>query len=145
MQFIQTGNRLCIETHNSAIEILLARHNRSAFRSPYLYLFNHFLLSHSIMFDSLALHGLQHSVMEFPRQEYWNRVPFSSPGDLPDTGFESTSPVSLMHCRWILYVETPGIPFSQYFNSKYQPKLPATPRFFLRLYVCFEIAVMYQF
>ena len=70
---------------------------------------------------------------------------FSYPGDLPDTGFESTSPASLMHCRWILYVETPGIPFSQYFNSKYQPKLLATPRFFLRLYVCFEIAVMYQF
>ena len=30
--------------------------------------------------------------MEFPRQEYWNRLPFSSPGDLPDPGIELTSP-----------------------------------------------------
>ena len=30
--------------------------------------------------------------MEFPRQEYWNDLPFPSPGDLPDLGIESTSP-----------------------------------------------------
>ena len=29
--------------------------------------------------------------MGFPRQEYWNRLPFSSPGDLPDSGIELTS------------------------------------------------------
>ena len=27
----------------------------------------------------------------FPRQEYWSGLPFSSPGDLPDPGFEPTS------------------------------------------------------
>ena len=29
---------------------------------------------------------------EFPRQEYWNGLPFPSPGDLPDPGIEPTSP-----------------------------------------------------
>ena len=32
--------------------------------------------------------------MGFPRQEYWNGLPFSSPGDLPDPGIELTSPES---------------------------------------------------
>ena len=30
--------------------------------------------------------------MEFPRQEYWNGLPFPSPGDLPDPGIEPGSP-----------------------------------------------------
>ena len=30
--------------------------------------------------------------MGFPRQEYWNGLPFPSPGDLPDPGIESVSP-----------------------------------------------------
>ena len=30
--------------------------------------------------------------MGFPRQEYWNGLPFSSPGDIPDPGIELTSP-----------------------------------------------------
>ena len=32
--------------------------------------------------------------MEFPRQEYWNGLPFPSPGDLPNPGIEPTSPAS---------------------------------------------------
>ena len=31
--------------------------------------------------------------MRFPRQEYWNRLSFPSPGDLPNPGMEPTSPV----------------------------------------------------
>ena len=31
------------------------------------------------------------SVHEFPRQEYWTRLPFPSPGDLPNPGVELTS------------------------------------------------------
>jgi len=31
--------------------------------------------------------------MEFPRQEYWNGLPFPSPGDLPDPGIKPESPV----------------------------------------------------
>ena len=30
--------------------------------------------------------------MEFSRQEYWNGLPFPSPGDLPDPGIELRSP-----------------------------------------------------
>ena len=30
--------------------------------------------------------------MEFSRQEYWSGLPFPSPGDLPDTGIEPSSP-----------------------------------------------------
>ena len=29
--------------------------------------------------------------MEFPRQEHWSRLPFPSPGDLPDPGIEPAS------------------------------------------------------
>ena len=32
--------------------------------------------------------------IEFSRQEYWNGLPFSPPGDLPDPGIEPVSPVS---------------------------------------------------
>ncbi|XP_060982174.1 methionine-R-sulfoxide reductase B2, mitochondrial isoform X2 [Dama dama] len=32
------------------------------------------------------------SVMGFSRQEYWSRLPLPPPWDLPDTGFEPTSP-----------------------------------------------------
>ena len=30
--------------------------------------------------------------MEFSRQEYWSRLPFPTPGSLPDPGIEPTSP-----------------------------------------------------
>ena len=32
--------------------------------------------------------------MEFSRQEYWSRLPFPPPGDLPKPGIEPTSPAS---------------------------------------------------
>ena len=32
--------------------------------------------------------------MGFSRQEYWSELPCSPPGDLPNPGIESTSPVS---------------------------------------------------
>ena len=32
--------------------------------------------------------------LEFSRQEYWSRVPFPTPGDLPDLGIEPASLVS---------------------------------------------------
>ena len=36
------------------------------------------------------------SVMGVFRQEYWNGLPFSSPGDLPGPGIKPASPVSLV-------------------------------------------------
>ena len=35
---------------------------------------------------------LAHLSMGFPRQEYWNGLPFPSPGDLLDPGIEPMSP-----------------------------------------------------
>ena len=32
-------------------------------------------------------------LLEFSRQEYWNRLPLSSPEDPPNPGIELTSPV----------------------------------------------------
>ena len=45
--------------------------------------------------------------MEFPRQEYWSRLPFPSSGDLLHSGIE---PVSLASCigRQVLYPNAPG-------------------------------------
>ena len=37
--------------------------------------------------------------MGFSMQEYWNGLPFPSPGDLPNPGIEPGIP----HCSWILY------------------------------------------
>ena len=37
--------------------------------------------------------------MRFSRQEYWSGLPFSSPGELPNSGIEP----SLLHCTQILY------------------------------------------
>ena len=43
------------------------------------------------------------SLVSIPRQEYWSRLPFPSPGDLPDPGIEPM--VSYVSCigRQILY------------------------------------------
>ena len=35
--------------------------------------------------------------MGFSRQEYWSRLPFSSPGDLPDPGIELRSSALLLY------------------------------------------------
>ena len=49
--------------------------------------------------------------MGFSKQEYWNRLLFSSPWDLPDPGFE----LSLLHYRQILYhLNHQGSPESWY-------------------------------
>ena len=39
--------------------------------------------------------------MEFSRQEYWNRLPFPSPGD--DSFPTQESNPGLLHCRQILH------------------------------------------
>ena len=45
--------------------------------------------------------------MGFSRQEYWSRLPFPSPGDLPDPGVEPRSPTSQADA---LPSEPPGKP-----------------------------------
>ena len=46
--------------------------------------------------------------MEFPRQEYWSELPFSSPGDLPDPGIEPTSLESLALANRFFTTEPPA-------------------------------------
>ena len=54
----------------------------------------------SVMSDSLRTHGLcdlmgwsppGSSVLQMSQQEYWSRLPFPSPGNLPNPGIESAS------------------------------------------------------
>ena len=63
------------------------------------------IVSHSVMSNSLQTPGQQPRrqaplSMEFCRQEYWSGLPFSSPGDLPNSGIEP----GLLHCRQILHI-----------------------------------------
>ena len=47
------------------------------------------------MYDSVIPWTVAHQAplsMGFSRQEYWSRLPFPSPGDLPETGIEPGSP-----------------------------------------------------
>ena len=49
----------------------------------------------SVLSDSLPLWTMDRQSppsMGFSRQEYWNGLPFASPGDLPDPGIKPRSP-----------------------------------------------------
>ena len=48
--------------------------------------------------------------MEFPRQEYWSGVPFSTPGDLPNSGIEPVSLASPALQADSLPTKSPGKP-----------------------------------
>ena len=53
------------------------------------------VLSHSVMSDSVTPWTVAHQALlsvGFSGQEYWSRLPFPSPGDLPNPGIELTSP-----------------------------------------------------
>ena len=60
------------------------------------------------------------SVHGFPRQEYWNGLPFPSPGDLPDPGIEPASPMASALAGGFFTIESPGKPFSS-LESQYSP------------------------
>ena len=60
--------------------------------------------------------------MGFSRQDYWSRLPFPPPGDLPNPGNKPRLPC-LLHCRWILY------PLSHQGNQTLLKSVPnAAPR-----------------
>ena len=52
--------------------------------------------------------------MEFPRQEYWSRLPFPSPGDLPNPGVEPGSPA----------LQADSLPSESPEKTKKKPMLP---------------------
>ena len=90
--------------------------------------------------------------MGFPRKEYWSGLPFPSPGDLPNPGIESMSPVSagrfftskplgkpgdlvncsenLLEIRWLF----PGVPL-----------LNSLAHLFLRLKAWWNVCLCYCF
>ena len=56
-------------------------------------------LSHNRLFVTPWTVALQAPLpMGFPRQEYWNGLPFLSPGDLPNPGIEPVSPALAGGC-----------------------------------------------
>ena len=52
--------------------------------------------------------------MGFPRQEYWNGLPFPSPGDLHDRGIQFVSPAL---AGWFFTPEPPGKPEISHTNK----------------------------
>ena len=71
--------------------------------------------------------------MELSWQEYWSRLPFPSPGDLPDPGIEPRSPILQADS---LLSEPPGKPtfLHQHLKdtSEGQHSHPASLHFFLK-------------
>ena len=45
--------------------------------------------------------------MEFSRREYWSGLPYSAPGDLPDTGIQSVFPALQAYCLLLSHWESP--------------------------------------
>ena len=48
--------------------------------------------------------------MGYPKQEYWNRLQFSTPGDLPNSGIEAPSPEMPALAGIFFTTEPPGKP-----------------------------------
>ena len=72
--------------------------------------FVHCMLSHSVVSDSATPWTVAHQAplsMEFSRQEYWNGLPFPTPGNLPDSGIE---PESATLAGGFFSTEPPGNP-----------------------------------
>ena len=78
------------------------------------------LLSHIRLFVTLwiVVHQAPLS-MEFPRQEYWSGLPFTSPGDLPNSGIEPMSLTSpALAGRFFTTSSTPRNPHSSQGNQQ---------------------------
>ena len=73
------------------------------------------MLSCSVVVDSVTPWTVARQAplsMEFSRQEYWSRLPFPPPGDLPDPGIEPMSPVSPALVGGFFTTEPPGSRYS---------------------------------
>jgi len=95
--------------------------------SRYIHLYPHFksivqkvcvcaqLLSHVQLFcDTWIVAFKAHLSMGFHRQEYWNGLPFPSPGDLPHPGIEPSSPAYPALVGRFFTIEPPGKPMESY-------------------------------
>ena len=74
-----------------------------------------FVLSHSVMSDSVTPRTIAHQVplsMDFSRQEYWSGLPFPPPVGLPNAGITPTTPAASCIGRWsLLSLSHPGSSF----------------------------------
>ena len=61
--------------------------------------------------------------MGFFSKGYWNRLPFSSPEDLPDPGIEPASPMSPASQVDLLPAELLGKPLCDLMSSKYHTQI----------------------
>ena len=59
--------------------------------------------------------------MDFSRREYWSGLPFSTPGDLPNPGLESTSLMSPALAGEFFTTVPPGKPIKD--TSRFKPSL----------------------
>ena len=79
------------------------------------------MCAHSVMSNSATPWTIAHQAppsMELSRQEYWSRLPFPSPRDLPDPGIEPGSPALLADA---LPSEPPGNPKEGVYVSTSRP------------------------
>ena len=64
------------------------------------------MLSPSVVSDSVTPWTVARQAplsMRFPRQEYWNGLPFPSPGDLPHRELDLVSPASPILAGGLFY------------------------------------------
>ena len=76
------------------------------------------LFSHSVMPNSAIPWAIARQTplsVGFPRQEYWNGLPFPSPEDLPDPGIKHATPALQVDS---LPSEPPGKPFLSILTAK---------------------------
>ena len=66
--------------------------------------------------------------MGFSRQEYWSGLPFSPPGDLPDSGIKPAYPESSALAGRFFTTEPPGKPFKCQEDLYIENNLRDTPR-----------------
>ena len=70
-----------------------------------------FVLSCSVVYDSIDCSPPDSSVQGiFPRREYWSKLPFPTPGDLPDPGIKPMTPASPAFAGGLFTTEPPGKP-----------------------------------
>ena len=80
------------------------------------------VLSHIQLFATPWTVALQAPLsMRFPRQEYWSRLPFPPPVDLPNPGTECASPEAPALAGGFFTTEPPGKRPKAFCPSSYYP------------------------
>ena len=74
--------------------------------------------------DSMVCNLPGSSTMRFPRQKYWNGLPFPSPWDLCDPGIEPVSPALQAVSLPLSYLGSQNIPHSFFFKKTKNKKNP---------------------